>query len=76
MAVAEANLEEVNVSRNEHIEVTSLRCIVKRIIVGIINDVDDYLARPAKLHWAKRECSLGTESLMYDTLAQSPMWTV
>ena len=37
------------------------RCIVRRIFIVVVNDVDHYLASPAELHRAEGESGVGTE---------------
>ena len=54
----------------------SIRRIVKRIFVGIVNDVDDHPAGSGELHRAKGEGSLSSERVGNDLSAQLPMRTI
>ena len=62
--------------KNKHEERVSLRRIIERIFVGIVNDVDHYLAGAAELHRTKGKSSLGAECLMHDTPGHPPMRTI
>ena len=51
-------------------------CIVGRIFIAVVNDVDHYLASPAELHRAEGESGVSTEWLMDDVPHQPPMRTI
>ena len=53
-----------------------LRRIMKRILLGIINNIHDHLTSSAKLHWLKCEGGLCAECLMEYPATQPPMFTI